>query len=287
MPTTAPTETTVSARGLKLFVRRQGSGHPLLMINGIGANTEMWGPAEDILGRRSRTIAFDCPGTGRSQTPLLPLPMPELARVVVAALDELGHERVDVMGFSFGGALAQQLAHDAPERVRRLALVSTGCGWGSELGPPSAIAAMSSPLRYYSRSWYELTNRLLGEPESEDVDAAARLAHPPTALGYTYQLWALASWSSLPWLRHVETPTLVVAGARDRLVPPGNAVQLAGLLQRSRLHLLPDAAHLLLFYRDGAAARLLADFFSSRSLEGSTAWTTGLPPETAGCERAA
>jgi pimeloyl-ACP methyl ester carboxylesterase len=287
MPTTAPTETTVTARGLKLFVRRQGSGHPLLMINGIGANMEMWGPAETILARGSRTIAFDCPGTGRSQTPLLPLPMPELAGVVLAALDELGHERVDVMGFSFGGALAQQLAHDAPDRVRRLALVATGCGQGSVLGPPSAISAMSSPLRYYSRSWFNLTNRLLGEPESEDVDATARLAHPPTALGYAYQLWALASWSSLPWLDQVETPTLVVAGGRDLLVPPSNAVQLARLLQTSRLHVLPDAAHLLMFYRDGVAPRLLADFFSSRSLERSKAWRAGLAPQAAALEQAA
>jgi pimeloyl-ACP methyl ester carboxylesterase len=280
-------ETTVTARGLKLFVREQGEGHPLLMINGIGANTEMWGPAEEILARGSHTIVFDCPGTGRSQTSLLPLPMQELARVVVKALDELGHERVDVMGFSFGGSLAQQLAHDAPERVRRLALVSTGCGWGSTLGLPSAISAVSNPLRYYSRSWFDLTNRLLGESEGEDVDARARLAHPPTPLGYMYQLWALASWSSLPWLHRVEAPTLVVSGGQDRLVPPCNAVQLAELLQTRRLHVLADAGHLVMSYRDGAAPRLLADFFSSRSLERSTAWTTGLAPGADAWQQAA
>jgi pimeloyl-ACP methyl ester carboxylesterase len=157
--------------------------------------------------------------------------------------------------------------------------VSTGCGWGSTLGPPSAISAVTTPLRYYSRAWYDLTNRLLGEPESEDVDVRARLAHPPTPLGYAYQLWAAAAWSSLPWLHRVEAPTLVVSGGRDRLVPPANAVQLARLLPTSRLHLFPEAAHLLMFYRDGAAPRLLADFFSSASLDRSTSWTTGLLPE--------
>ena len=287
MPATTHTERTLTARGLKLFTREQGAGHPLLMLNGIGANTEMWGTAEKILSRRSRTITIDCPGTGRSQTSLLPLPMPELARVVVAALDELGHERVDVLGFSFGGALAQQLAHDAPERVRRLALVATGCGLGSTPGSPTAISAVSNPLRYYSRSWFDLTNRFLGEPESEDVDALARLAGPPSLLGYSYQLLALASWSSRRWLHLVEAPTLVVAGALDRLIPPSNAFQLAGLLPTSRLHLLPDAGHLLMSYRGGAAPRLLADFFSSRSLERSTSWTTGLLPEAAALHHAA
>src|SRR4051794_23600963 len=109
-------ETTLSAGGLRLFVREQGDGYPLLMLNGIGANTDMWGPAERILARASLTITLDCPGTGRSETSLLPLSMPALAQVVVDVLDRLGHERVDVMGFSFGGTLAQQLAHDAPER---------------------------------------------------------------------------------------------------------------------------------------------------------------------------
>ena len=277
MPTTnSRIETTVTAGGLKLFVREQGAGYPLLMVNGIGANTEMWGPAEEILARGSRTIAFDSPGTGRSQTSLLPLQMPKLASVVVAALDELGYGRVDVMGFSFGGALAQQLAHDAPERVRRLALISTGCGWGSTPGSPPALSAVANPLRYYSRSWYHLACSLLGEPDNDEAGAIGRFEHLPTALGYTYQLWALASWSSRTWLHRVEAPTLVVSGGRDRLIPPRNAVQLARLLQTSRLHVLPDSAHLLMNDQAGAASRLLADFFSTPSLERSTAWTTGL-----------
>lgn len=277
----AARETRIASGGLKLFVREQGEGHPLLMINGIGANSEMWGPAETILAARSSTIVLDCPGTGRSETPLFPLPMTALARTVCRVLDTLGYERVDVLGFSFGGALAQQLAREAPERVRRLALVSTGCGWGSTLGALDAVGAVAMPLRYYSRSWYELTNRMLGEPESADegsveAHAGARFSHMPSLRGISYQLLALASWSSMPWLRTVEAPTLVVSGLLDRLVPRDNAVQLARLLPNSRLHLFPGGGHLLMFDRGGDAPRLLADFFSSRSCSRSRAWTTGL-----------
>lgn len=272
-------ETTIVSDGLRLFVREQGDGYPLLMINGIGANSEMWGLAETILAARSSTIVLDCPGTGRSDTPLFPLPMTALARTLCRALDTLGHERVDVLGFSFGGALAQQLARQAPERVRRLALVSTGCGWGSTLGSLDAVSAVATPLRYYSRSWYELTNRMLGEGDDEgglETQARARFRHTPSLRGYVYQLLALASWSSMPWLRTIAAPTLVVSGGLDRLVPVENAVQLARLLPNSRLHLLPDGGHLLMFHRGGAAPRLLADFFSSGSLSSSTAWMTGL-----------
>ena len=76
----------------------------------------MWGHAERILAASSRTIVFDSPGTGRSETPLLPRSIPALAGIVTSLLDELGHQRVDVLGFSFGGTLAQQLAKDAPGR---------------------------------------------------------------------------------------------------------------------------------------------------------------------------
>jgi pimeloyl-ACP methyl ester carboxylesterase len=282
------TERTVTAGGLRLFVREQGAGYPLLMINGIGANTEMWGPAEEILARGSRTIAFDCPGTGRSETSFLPLQMPGLASVVVSALDGLGYDRVDVMGFSFGGALAQQLAHDAPGRVRRLALVSTGCGWGSSPGSPPTLSAVANPLSYFSRSWYQLACGLLGEDDTEaDGDARGPFESLSTVLGYTYQLWALASWTSHPWLPRLEAPTLVVSGGRDRLIPSSNAVQLARLLPTSRLHVLADAGHLLMNASGGAAPRLLADFFSSPTLEGSTAWTTGLQLGSDACSEAA
>lgn len=275
----AARETTVCSRGLRLFVREQGDGHPLLLLNGIGANADMWGPAERILAEGSRTIALDCPGTGCSDTPLFPLPMPSLARVVWGAIDRLGYERVDVLGFSFGGAIAQQLARESPGRIRRLALVSTGCGWGSTIGSLSAVTAVAVPLRYYSPSWCSLTEPMLGEPLADgDVDAEpARSSHLPTPLGYTYQLWALAGWSSLGWLSDVDVPTLVASGGDDRLIPAHNAVQLARLLPNSRLQLLPAAPHQLMSYRRGTASRLLADFFAAPSLAQSTAWTTGIP----------
>jgi pimeloyl-ACP methyl ester carboxylesterase len=240
-------EKMISAQGLKLFVREQGNGHPLLLINGLGADSQMWEHAEVILAVASRTIVFDSPGTGRSETPMLPRSLPALAGIVTSLLDELGHRQVDVLGFSFGGALAQQFAKHAPARVRRLALVSTFCGWGATAGEPEA-------LRRVAGHGTTVSNRL----------------------GYVYQLCALGGWTSLPWLTSIEVPTLVVAGTDDALVPPANAVQLARALPNASLHLLPGAGHLHMFSEQGTGAHLLADFFSSEQLESSTAWTTGL-----------
>ena len=113
----------VTAAGLRLRVGRHGAGRPLLLITGIGANLDMWAPFARLVGDRE-LIAFDPPGAGLSQRPRRPLGMRGLAGVVRELLDALGLERVDVLGYSFGGALAQELAHRAPDRVRRLVLLS-------------------------------------------------------------------------------------------------------------------------------------------------------------------
>ena len=101
--------TFVSVAGLRLRVGRHGAGRPLLLITGIGAHLDMWAPFLRLAGDRE-LIAFDAPGTGLSQRSRRPLRMNDLALIVRALLDELRLERVDVLGYSWGGALAQALA---------------------------------------------------------------------------------------------------------------------------------------------------------------------------------
>jgi pimeloyl-ACP methyl ester carboxylesterase len=255
------------------------------MINGLGANVEMWGPCEERLCAASRTIVFDAPGTGRSSTPAWPLSIPDVAKLVLRALDELDYERVDVLGFSLGGLTAQELAHRAPERVRRVALCSTGCGWGSIPGTPEALALVALPHRYYSRSFSDQTNWLLSPTDDALLQrltalTEARLRHPPSLFGYLSQLWAGSLWSSLGWLSFVDAPTLLIHGADDRLVPSANSVQLARLLPTSRLHLLPDEGHFIVFDPDSSTLSLLEDFFTAPTLEASAAWAGGVVVDT-------
>jgi pimeloyl-ACP methyl ester carboxylesterase len=271
----------VTIGGLRLFHREQGQGHPLLMINGLGGNAEMWGPAERMLGQASRTIVFDAPGTGQSTTSPLPLPLPVVARLLGRLLDELGHECVDVLGYSLGGVMAQQFAHTFPDRVRRLALVGTASGWG--MAPPdySSLALISTPARYLSPAVYRATSHLLDggdrfrDPALKRAQARARNRHPPSLVGYAQQFLQGSTWSSLHWSHQVTAPALVIAGARDRLVPAANGLQLACRLPNSRLHVLADEGHLMLFDPESAALPLLAGYFASADHERSHAWTTG------------
>jgi len=275
-----PSDATLSAGGVEMFVRRRGTGRPLVLVNGLGANVEMLATLEERLALTTHTIAVELPGAGRSPTPRRPLSIAAIAKTLVDLLDELGHEQVDVLGFSLGGVVAQQLAHDAPDRVRRLALASTACGWGSLPGTLDALTLISMPIRYHSRSLYERTIQLASPADRELLVrvpglAEARLLHPPSLLGYTYQLTAGAFWSSLPWLASVHAPTLVVTGDGDRLVQPANGIQLARLLPESRLHVLPGEGHLYVCDPESRALPLLADFFSSRTLARCRAWTSG------------
>ena len=241
----------VTAAGLRLRVGRRGAGRPLLLITGIGANIDMWGPFARLVGDRE-LIAFDAPGAGLSQRPRYPPRMDGLAEIVAELLDVLGLERVDVLGYSFGGALAQELARRAPDRVRRLVLCATGPGLGGTPPRPLAALMLATPARYYHPRLLALTvphiagGRTAREPGVVAENAGARLLRPPDPLGYAYQLYAVAGWSSLPWLHRVAHPSLIVAGDEDPSVPLRNARLLAARLPDARLHVVKGGGHLFL-----------------------------------------
>jgi poly(3-hydroxyoctanoate) depolymerase len=276
----------ISFWGLPLFVRESGSGYPLLLINGAGANVEMLGPAQERLAAVARTITFDAPGTGRSPASPVLLTHPRYAKLICRLLDYLGVERCDVLGYSLGGTIAQQLARTAPDRVRRVALVGTSCGWGAV--PPDGRAMIS----HYSRFIFDYANDLRGgvardrDSDTLSSQADARRRHPPTITGLSQQCLIGATWSSLHWISTLPTPTLVLAGERDRLVPPVNALMLARHLPCGRCHVVAAEGHLMLQDPGSSAHSLLADFFSSPTLNESAAWTDGIVVDDGGLREA-
>src|SRR6202165_5805930 len=117
----------LSIGGLRIAARTTGSGDPVLLLNGMSRPMESWTVFAGAL--RGRTvITLDGPGVGASETPVVPYSMPMLSDVAARVLDAVGIEKADVVGFSHGGAVAQQLAVGHPARVNRLALASTFFG---------------------------------------------------------------------------------------------------------------------------------------------------------------
>ena len=227
--------------GHTLRVGVQGGGSPLLLITGLGADLDMWAPVLPYLGG-FELITFDPPGLGGSSPARLELGMSELADLTARLLDTLGQGRLDVLGYSWGGALAQELAHRHPGRVRRLVLCGTTCGLGGMPGNPQALAALAIPRR------------------SAGDHAPGAHRRKPSFAGFTAQLCAIARWSSLPWLHELSQPTLVVAGGDDPVVPLGNARLLAARLPDSRLHVVPAAGHFFLIERPEEVVPVVRSF---------------------------
>jgi poly(3-hydroxyalkanoate) depolymerase len=237
---------------------------------GIGGNLEMWAPFEDALdGRVVQTVTVDAPGTGGSSPYRFPRRMRGLASTMDLMLDALGHHRVDVLGVSFGGVLAQQLAHQAPGRVRRLVLAATGVGLGGLPGSPRVLLKLTTPRRYTQPDYFRrIAGDLYGGLARQDPDvmlhgSLARFAQAPTGCGYLAQLYAIAGWTSLPWLWRLPQPTLVLSGDDDPIVPLVNARLLDRLIPDSRLRVVRGGGHLFLLERPDDMASIVTEFLTA------------------------
>lgn len=212
------------AFGLTLRVarwREGADGVPLLFLNGIGADIAAAAPLlARIDGREVWTL--DMPGVGGSPDTLLPYTAPTIASVVMEIADRLGHAQIDLAGFSWGGALAQQIAVQFPERVRRLVLMAT-------------TPAVSAP----GIGWAALL----------DADMLASGLKLPTAtpLGLAYQSLAMAGWTSAAMLPQLKTmPVLILMGKNDGVVPASHGQMIADLIDGARLEVVPGS-HLFPF----------------------------------------
>jgi pimeloyl-ACP methyl ester carboxylesterase len=264
--------------GIRLHIRDGGEGRPVLLVNGIGAHAAMWEPLERVLGG-FRLIEFDAPGTGRSGTSAFPVSIPALARLAAGVLDAAEVSAADVIGYSMGGMVAQQLAALAPRRVRRLVLVGTSCGWGGVPGRAAAVLNLATPLRYWSECFNRLTlgsmtgGRSRTDREWVERQSELRRRHPPSTLGYLAQLLSSSLWCGLPLLARIRAPTLVVTGDDDPLVPAANAMLLASRLPRARVLLAPGEGHLLLMDPESAVLEPIRDFLGSEPLDTASVWT--------------
>ena len=230
---------------------------PLLLINGIGARLELLEPFVTALDPAVEVIRFDPPGVGGSPLPSRPYRFGGLCRLIADMLTELGYHRVDVLGISWGGGVAQQFAASQRARCRRLVLVATAMGTPMVPARPSVLVHLVTPQRYLDPGYLgRVAGDLYGglaRIDSTEIVAAMHNSHrADPSRGYLYQLAAAAGWTSLPLLPRLRQPTLILAGDDDPIIPLVNARLMHRLIRGSRLHvyrgghlgLVTDAAEL-------------------------------------------
>ena len=218
---------------------------PILFFNGIGANIEAVAPLAEALTER-RFIMFDMPGVGGSPEPLVPYNPFTMSWIAKELLMRFDAGVVDVMGVSWGGAMAQHFTLQHGSHVRRLVLAATTAGMVMLPGSPAALSKMANPRRYVDAAFMEKHfTTLYGGLTGGKSEHIGRLT-PPTPRGYVYQLLAMMGWTSVPALPFLKKPVLIMMGEDDNIVPLANGKFLEMLIPDSRLEIFEQGGHLFM-----------------------------------------
>ena len=232
---------------------------PILFFNGIGANIEAVAPLAEALSDRG-FIMFDMPGVGKSPDPLIPYNPASITWTTAKLLDRFGLDEVDVMGISWGGAIAQHFALQYPGRTRKLVLVATTAGMLMVPGNPAALTKMANPRRYVDAAFMaEHFETLYGGALGNSSGKGGHMDRltPPSPRGYMYQLMAMLGWSSAPALPFMKKDTLILMGDEDQIVPLLNGKFLNMLIPNSELVVMEGGGHLfLLSHKDQSIAAI-------------------------------
>lgn len=259
---------TVGRQVLRAAVwKGQGGGRPLLFFNGLGLNLELAAPVHAALPDRD-LITFDMPGIGLSPAPRVPYRPWWVAHAAAKILDRYGYfDKVDVMGLSWGGLPAQQFAFQCSHRVNRLVLAATSPGVPMLPGNLGVWSGLLNPRAIFDAD--ALARRFEGLLSAEDPlpKGLGAKFRPPLPAGYAAQIVAMTAWSSLPFLPFVRTPTLIMMGDGDRVVPVINGRILNAFLPKSRLHVIEKAGHFFALSRTAEIAPALREFLDEDKLE--------------------
>lgn len=239
--------------GIDIHYRVYGAGEPLLLIMGLSANADWWGEEFlEPLAERYQVVTFDNRGAGRSSQPEGPYTIRQMAEDAVGLMDHLGWESAHVGGASMGGMIAQELALDYPERVRRLVLMCTYCGGQEAVQPSQEILAMLNMPRdgISERDLHKATLYLLfpeeyieENPQMMEEIVDTFMIAPIRPKCFVWQVMGVSTWSCHSRLRDIRQPTLIITGTEDVLIPPENAHILAEAIPDSRMVELPGAGH--------------------------------------------
>ena len=262
----------ITTNGIELYYETHGAGQPLVLISGLGYPLWQWHKMVPFLAEHFQVVTFDNRGVGQSDKPAGPYTAQMLAADTAGLLDALDIENAIIAGHSMGGFIAQAMALDFPQKVKKLILCSTN--FGGQHHVPVTAEAMKVLTDVTSDALTRLKNGLVvstapgwAEKNPEMIEAWIqwRVANPIEPAPYQAQLAiglglmseAAAFENKLPRLN---VPTLILFGAHDKVVPPENASLLAEKISGSKVVILPDAGHFFPIEIVEAAARVITDF---------------------------
>jgi pimeloyl-ACP methyl ester carboxylesterase len=267
----------VEAGGVKYAFRRFGQpdGLPLLLLQHFRGHMDDWDPAlTDALAAQREVIIVDYPGVsssgghpGRS--------IGEMAKQMLAFVDGLELEQLDLLGFSIGGFVAQEIALIRPALIRRLVLAGTGPkgaptmhGWRKDIeenarAPKSGNAEHLYIFFAHSDNGRALGSESLGRQQARTEGREERSSLAARDAQYdSIVKWGIPDHSALQRLTGIKSPTLIIQGDNDLMIPTPNSHLMAGLIPDAKIKIYPDAAHASLFQYPEEAAKDINAFMS-------------------------
>jgi 3-oxoadipate enol-lactonase len=261
--------------GLKLRYEIRGSGEPVALIMGFSGSGRGWGEAFlKLMEARFKIVVIDNRGTGESDQPDAEFTLADMAADIAAVLDHAKTPRAHIFGISMGGMIAQEFALAYPERTRGLVLGCTNCGASHSVpADPAAIANLIpapgiDPIEQARRAFSVACGKaFLNSAAGQEIlsQAIAEMGNYPITPTHTFmrQGQAIGGFDSFARLGQIKSPTLIIHGDDDSIVPYPNAGVLQGAIAGSKKHTLKAAGHMFFWEVPDETARAAGDFLSA------------------------
>lgn len=263
----------VTVGDIEVAYRTYGKGAPLVAIMGFSGTMDTWDPNFiAALAKKYRVVMFDNRGMGETTAGSKEFTISTFASDTAGFMDAMKIEKADVLGFSMGSTIAQELVLQTPEKVNGLILYGASCGGPQAVPPTQQVLAqlMDSSGTPQQRGQRMLMLMFpppwLDQPKNMDYIMATlgKSSEPVAPESVDKQLGAIASWGgSYDRLPSIKNPTVLLTGTEDVIVPPQNSVVMAGRIPAAWLIQVRGGGHGLMFQYPEAAATYVLDFLSS------------------------
>ena len=264
-----------NVNGINIYYQVHGQGEPLILVTGLGADHSTWFRQLPAFRKHYRVITFDSRGIGKTDIPKQTWDLKTMAEDTLGLMDHLGVDKAHVLGLSLGGTIAQEMAINHPDRIKKLILASTHPGRGNPndihpgLMKALGLREASDKLDIRQVDVTRSTKAIISLSFNKRLYRwlmpflARGYVKSASAEGFLKQLEAISGHNTLDRLHLIKAPTLVITGTGDKIVSPHQSEVLASTIPNARLVMVEGGAHALNFEMSGRFNREVLAFLSA------------------------